>query len=88
MEPSATAVPSEAALPPAKKRFYVMARVVLATFLFTFIASRIMVLLIMSHSIPDLYMHLGGTHVHHLNYGIILLSVCGAFLIFRQPAGR
>ena len=27
--------------------------------------------------IPDLYFHFGGTHVHHLNYGIFILSVVG-----------
>ena len=29
-----------------------------------------MVFLIVSRRIPDVYPHLGGTHVHHLNYGI------------------
>jgi hypothetical protein len=27
-------------------------------------------------------MHMGGTHVHHLNYGIFLLSAVGAILLF------
>ena len=35
-----------------------------------------------------MFLHVGGTHVHHLNYGIILLSAAGAFLIFARPAGR
>jgi hypothetical protein len=46
------------------------------------------VLLIMSRRAPDLYLHLGGTHVHHLNYGIFLLSAVGAVLLFRRPQGR
>jgi len=46
------------------------------------------VFLIMSHSIPDLYLHVKGTHVHHLNYGIILLSAVGGYLVFRRPSGR
>ena len=29
--------------------------------------------------IPDVYLHLGGTHVHHLNYGIFLLAAVGGF---------
>ena len=47
-----------------------------------------MVLLIMTHRIPSLYLHFAGTHVHHLNYGIFILSAVGAVLIFRQPQGR
>jgi hypothetical protein len=42
----------------------------------------------MSHSIPNLYFFLQGTHVHHLNYGIFLLSgVCG-YALFARPEGR
>ncbi len=65
-----------------------LARVVLFSFLLTFIAARVMVFLIMSHRIPDLYLHVRGTHVHHLNYGIFLLSALGAYLLFKRPAGR
>jgi hypothetical protein len=57
-------------------------RLVLASFLFTFIAARILVFLIMTRRIPDLYLHLGGSHVHHLNYGIFLLCGVGAYLLF------
>jgi hypothetical protein len=64
------------------------AGLVLATFLATFLAARIVVFLIMSRRIPDLYLHLGGTHVHHLNYGIFLLSAVGGYLLFARPAGR
>ena len=38
----------------------------------------------MSRSIPDLFLHLGGTHVHHLNYGIFLLSTVGALVLFKE----
>ena len=65
-----------------------LARVVLASFVLTFMAARIVVFLIMSRRMPDLYLHLGGTHVHHLNYGIFLLSAVGAYLVFARPAGR
>lgn len=64
-----------------------LARIVLTVFLLTFVAARIVVYLIMSRRIPDLYMHLGGTHVHHLNYGIFLLSGVGAWLLFARPTG-
>ncbi|HUU96669.1 MAG TPA: hypothetical protein VM487_13090 [Phycisphaerae bacterium] len=65
-----------------------LARRVLVAFLATFIAARVVVFLIMSRTIPDLFLHLGGTHVHHLNYGIFLLAGVGAYLVFQRPAGR
>lgn len=63
------------------------ARSVLVAFLFTFAASRILVYLIMSHRLPDLYVHVGGTHVHHLNYGIFLLAGVGGYLLFHRSTG-
>lgn len=60
-------------------------RIVLTSFVLTFVCVRILVLLIMSRDIPDLYVHVGGTHVHHLNYGIFLLSFVGAALLFAPP---
>ncbi len=64
------------------------ARVVLVAFILTFIAARVVVLLIMAHWLPDLYLFVRGTHVHHLNYGIFLLAGVGAWLLFGRPAGR
>jgi hypothetical protein len=65
-----------------------LARTILVTFLLTFMLARMIVFLIMSHTIPDLYVHVKGTHVHHLNYGIFLLSAVGGYLLFRRPTGR
>ncbi|KXK30626.1 MAG: hypothetical protein UZ01_01295 [Candidatus Brocadia sinica] len=65
-----------------------LARLVLVTFILTFIVVRVLVILIMSRRIPDLYLHLGGTHVHHLNYGIFLLAGVGAYQLFWHPSGR
>jgi hypothetical protein len=65
-----------------------LARTVLVTFLLTFMLARMIVFLIMSHRIPDLYLHIKGCHVHHLNYGIFLLSGVGAYLIFGHPVGK
>jgi hypothetical protein len=65
-----------------------LARLALAAFIFTFIISRILVIFIMSGELPaQLFFHVQGTHVHHLNYGISLLSVAGAYLIFARPLG-
>ena len=54
--------------------FHVLARTILVSFVLTFIAARVTVFLIVSRRIPDIYLHLGGTHIHHLNYGIFLLT--------------
>jgi len=61
-----------------------LARLVFVAFLLTFIASRTLVILIMTRRLPDLFLHLGGTHVHHLNYGIFLLSTVAAVLLLAK----
>jgi hypothetical protein len=65
-----------------------LARRALFGFILTFIAARAVVLLIMSHRMPNLYFFLRGTHVHHLNYGIFLLAGVGAYLLFRVRGAR
>ncbi|HEY1888834.1 MAG TPA: hypothetical protein VGG63_00400 [Steroidobacteraceae bacterium] len=65
-----------------------LARRALFAFILTFIASRIMVLLIMARRVPNMYFFLRGTHVHHLNYGIFLLAAVGAYLLLAGPQGR
>ncbi len=64
-----------------------LARLALVSFLITFLGARLVVFLIMSRRLPDMFLHVGGAHVHHLNYGILLLSLTGAFLLFTRPAG-
>ena len=65
-----------------------LARLLLTAFLLTFLLARIIVLLIMTRRMPDLFLYVGGTHVHHLNYGIVLLAASGAWLLFASPSGR
>src|ERR1700757_2020994 len=67
-------------LPPKLTRH--LAPLTVVAFLFTFIASRVLVILIMSRRMPDLFLHLGGTHVHHLNYGIFLLAAVAGLTLF------
>jgi hypothetical protein len=64
-----------------------LARLVLFSFVLTFVLARLVVFLIMSRRIPDLFFYFGGTHIHHLNYGIFLLAWVGTFLLFEQPTG-
>jgi hypothetical protein len=65
-----------------------LARRALLAFLITFILARTLVLLIMARRIPNLYLFLRDTHVHHLNYGIFLLAGVSAYLLFRAPSGN
>jgi len=83
MESPPAVGPVEAPTPPRP-----LATMILASFVLTFLIARVMVLLIMTHRIPSLYLHIGGTHVHHLNYGIFLLSVVGGVLLLKPPKGR
>ena len=66
----------------------VVVRIILVAFLITFMTARVLVFLIVSRRIPDLFLHVGGTHIHHLNYGIFLLSGVGAYLLMMRPQGR
>src|SRR5256885_6860344 len=59
-----------------------LARLTFIAFLLTFVISRVCVILIMTRKMPNLFFHAGGTHVHHLNYGIFLLSLTAAVLLF------
>jgi hypothetical protein len=67
-----------------------LARRALLAFLLTFMLARTLVLLIMARRIPNLYLFLHDTHVHHLNYGIFLLAAVGGYLLFgpATPASR
>lgn len=65
-----------------------LARRTLFAFLLMFLLARIDVFLIMSGMIPNMYLFMKGTHVHHLNYGIFLLSVVCGYSVFRRPTGK
>jgi hypothetical protein len=65
-----------------------LARRALFGFIMTFIISRTCVFLIMSGRMPNFYFFLQGTHVHHLNYGIFLLSAVCGYSVFARPDGR
>ena len=65
-----------------------LARRALFSFILTFVLSRLFVFLIMAKEIPNFYFFLRGTHVHHLNYGIFLMSVVCGYSVFRRPTGR
>jgi hypothetical protein len=65
-----------------------LARLALCSFLALFIASRVVVILIMTRTIPNLFVYVRGTHLHHLNYGIFLLSGLGAYFLFCRVSER
>jgi len=65
-----------------------LARRVWTAFILTFIVSRATVLVTSLDWFPNLHLQLGTTHVHHLNFGIALLTVTGGYLLFVRPTGR
>jgi hypothetical protein len=71
---------------PAESETARLARRVLFAFLVTFICARALVFLIMSRRVPLLYLNVRGIHVHHLNYGIALLTLVSGYLLFAKPA--
>ncbi len=88
MTPDKLSEPPPAFAPVPRPHVRGLARVVFTVFLLTFIASRVLVILIMARKMPDLFLHMGGTHVHHLNYGIFLLCTVAAVMLFFQLSDR
>ena len=89
MNPSPAEPPAGLSSSPAPpRRLRQLARVVFTTFLLTFIVSRVVVILIMGRFIPDFFLHMGQTHVHHLNYGIFHLCTVAGILLFFQVSER
>jgi hypothetical protein len=60
-----------------------LARRVWVTFIVTFVLSRAVVLLD-----TGVHLELGGTHIHHLIYGIMMLAATCGYLLFVRPEGR
>jgi hypothetical protein len=59
-----------------------LARLVLLSLMLTFMAARLVSILMMLQWMPDIFLYVHDTHVHHLNYGIFLLVGVGAYLLF------
>lgn len=63
--------------------------VVLVTFLFTFIFVRLYVLSANVGIIEDPYLYIKGYHIHHLNYGIVIMAIAGFLaLVFQNEKTR
>jgi hypothetical protein len=62
-----------------------VARLLLLAFVMTFLLARIVVFMIVGGYIPNLFLFVGDTHVHHLIYGICLLSMVGLYLLLLRP---
>ena len=65
-----------------------LARRVWSTFVLTFVVSRALVLITHAEWFPNIHFQLGNTHIHHLNFGIGLLTIAGGYLLFARPTGR
>jgi hypothetical protein len=64
-----------------------VSRLLLASFVSTFLIARIVVFLIAEQAVPNMFLYVHSTHVHHLNYGICLLSAIGLVLLLARPTG-
>ncbi len=65
-----------------------LSRRVFVSFIVTFALARSMAILMLVGRMGDFYLRFGGTHVHHLNYGIFILSGLCGYLIFMRPGPR
>jgi len=54
--------------------------IILASFLITFIATRLFV-----HFFPFIFINIKGVHIHHFAYGIIILTLVGFFDLVVRP---
>ena len=72
-----------------KKHKQRMSFTILVSFLLTFIFVRVYVILGTVEVIEDPYLYIKGYHVHHLNYGIVILAAAGLLaLIFQNSKNR
>lgn len=63
--------------------------VILVSFLVTFIVVRLYVISATFGIIEDPYLYIRGYHVHHLNYGIVIMAIAGFLaLVFRDEEHR
>lgn len=62
--------------------------IILVFFLGTFIIARTIIHLYDANILPDFYLIIGQTHVHHLNLGIFLLSITGYLSIARKTSDK
>ncbi len=66
---------------------YQLGCIILYSFLLTFILTRVIVFLLIADKIPCVFLQIGGYHIHHYIYGIIILTATAGFVILRQPQG-
>lgn len=59
--------------------------IILFSFLLTFVASRLMVYLVLGHLMPNFFLTVRGVHIHHFTYGVIILAWAGLYFIIRRP---
>jgi len=64
-----------------------LARLVLLSLMLTFIAARLVSILIVLHRMPNIYLHVRDTHVHHLNTGSSSSRRRGVSAVQLRPSG-
>lgn len=61
---------------------------ILISFLITFIASRLLVYMMFADRVPEMYLFVKGVHIHHLNYGILILAFVGAYCLLKKSYSK
>ena len=62
---------------------------IFVSFLITFILSRLTVWMVYHHFLPrQFFLTTHDVHIHHFNYGIILLSIAGFWSLMNNKRGR
>lgn len=57
---------------------------ILVCFLFTFAIIRIFIYSMVYGPLPEIYLYIKGTHIHHLNFGIFILAIVGYLALVGQ----
>jgi hypothetical protein len=59
--------------------------IILVSFLLTFLVARIVsYMMLIADKIPELFLYIRGVHIHHLNYGILILAIVGLYILLKN----
>lgn len=62
--------------------------IITISFILSFVITRIWVYLMYQGHLPSMFVYIKGVHVHHLNFGIFLLSVIGFITLVYQDFSK
>lgn len=71
--------------PMASPRNNKLVAIILFSFLTTFVLARLVVYLVLSGALPNLFLTIKGVHVHHFTYGVVILAITQLYLLLKRP---